>query len=1086
MRNLKRALSLLLSSAMVLGMVVMGGSAAGYQDVDASNDNQEAIEVLQAVGIMAGDENGNFNPDASVTRNEMAVVMAHLLNLDYDYYRGVNTFTDVPDWAAPYVAACVAEGVTAGIGNGLYGGDQEITAAQASLMIMKALGYFQYQEDFGSDWQVATIRQASYIDLFDNINANAESALTRGQVAQLVLNGLEADMVYFTGDVGIQIGDVTVGYKAEYTVKSSSDDKYNTLVGGATDIDESDKYIIQLGEELYNGNLTKDSTTDEFGRPSTTWSYNKTEIGTYAVKNDLVATYTEKVAKSDVYSAVGKSVYDDLCDGESNLTVYFDGVKTNVAANDIDSYIEKDNSGKVNNTGNGDLTEVYVDSDHNVTIVTIRTYVFQASSDYDSKKETVSLTTDSTKYDTSITLADKTLDADDFPAIKDFNADDYVLVTATKNSSGKYDVQSVALAEKVTEEVTGYKYDSSVTTSSATYSYNAGTSAIKTTSYNVGKPATLVLDSYGYVIAVDEAVVLSDYVYIKEFANPNGLTTSAKAVAYAIFSDGTYDEITVKEAYDKTEDVQEKDKSEIGSWGTTAAQIGWFTYSKNSANEYTLYNIESKYSEETATYTNPSDTTIITNGQVKAFTTTSTGDADDALFNDETIVVLRDKNGDVTVYTGVKNIPTITLTEAGTATVSVVEKNSNGYATLVYIDVPVAATISGGKDSNLVYVISYDGKYVTTDNEVYFMYTVLDENGDEVKVEADTQIQSMTGDVYQVANYLTENADGRLTDFQLVASDDSGVVIGDTSKSNAISYSAGTLNIGGDKYLLAEDAKITLLTLGKGVDGASNDATVMNKDKDADYEIAANISGKELADAMKGYTYTYDFGGKVSETAGNVITELYVTVKQAANANLDLAEITKVEFAGTEVPFYETEAEAKANPVDVVKPSTGSTGASSDFEGTNIVTTIKKSDASEYTALSNSEWSSGWNSGSTEGGYDVIKIVATSADGTATVTGYIAYQTQTTYTLKITNSNADSAIKVTYNGKDTIVAKSDSDVEIATGLVKDQVITISYVGETGKTIGAATVSGDASHSEFDGSISITVGTSDITVTIADS
>ena len=67
MRNLKRALSLLLSSTLVLGMLVMGGSAAGYKDVDASNDHQEAIEVLQAVGIMTGDQNGNFNPDGSIT-----------------------------------------------------------------------------------------------------------------------------------------------------------------------------------------------------------------------------------------------------------------------------------------------------------------------------------------------------------------------------------------------------------------------------------------------------------------------------------------------------------------------------------------------------------------------------------------------------------------------------------------------------------------------------------------------------------------------------------------------------------------------------------------------------------------------------------------------------------------------------------------------------------------------------------------------------------------------------------------------------------------------------------------------------------
>ena len=134
MRNLKRALSLLLSSTMVLGMLVMGSSAAGYKDVDDSNKNQEAIEVLQAVGVMSGvDNKGNFNPDGSVTRNQMAVIMAHLLKLDYDYYRGTNPFTDVPEWAAPYVAACAAEGVVAGIGNGQFGGSQKVTAAQASL-----------------------------------------------------------------------------------------------------------------------------------------------------------------------------------------------------------------------------------------------------------------------------------------------------------------------------------------------------------------------------------------------------------------------------------------------------------------------------------------------------------------------------------------------------------------------------------------------------------------------------------------------------------------------------------------------------------------------------------------------------------------------------------------------------------------------------------------------------------------------------------------------------------------------------------------------------------------------------------------
>ena len=72
MRNLKRALSLGLTATMISGLMVMGSIAASYADV-TSEQNQEAIEVLKAVDIMVGDEKGNFNPEAKVTRNEMAV-----------------------------------------------------------------------------------------------------------------------------------------------------------------------------------------------------------------------------------------------------------------------------------------------------------------------------------------------------------------------------------------------------------------------------------------------------------------------------------------------------------------------------------------------------------------------------------------------------------------------------------------------------------------------------------------------------------------------------------------------------------------------------------------------------------------------------------------------------------------------------------------------------------------------------------------------------------------------------------------------------------------------------------------------------
>ena len=472
MRNLKRALSLLLSSTMVLGMLVMGSSAAGYQDVDASNVNQEAIEVLQTVGIMTGDQNGNFNPDGSITRNEMAVVMAHLLNLDYDYYRGTNPFTDVPEWAAPYVAACAAEGVVAGIGNGQYGGNNKVTAAEASLMIMKALGYFQNAEDFGSDWQVATIRQASYINLFANINSDADSALTRAQVAQLVLNGLKAQMVDFTGDKGIQIGDVTVGYRAEYTARTNANKKYNSIDTGKTDIAGNNQYYVQLGEELYNGDLKlADDEADVFGRPAHTWSFDGEKIGTYVNYDLMVEEYTTSVSGKELYDVVGKTAFDKY-----DFSAYVDGKD-----DDFYKQISKNNKDDVDVTDNGALTQVFVDSDAEEVVVTvINTYLakegFRIAEDVNVVLTQTVKNKETTEYYTGVNslksiLEDLNEDADGkntyefYAVIEDGRATSVIIVDGNKDNDyegpdgGSSDANVIKLSSQNNAKETGAKIE---------------------------------------------------------------------------------------------------------------------------------------------------------------------------------------------------------------------------------------------------------------------------------------------------------------------------------------------------------------------------------------------------------------------------------------------------------------------------------------------------------------------------------------------------------------------------------------------------------------------------------------------------
>ena len=877
---MKKFLSLVLALVMTMSLVTVSAGAKDFTDGSKIN-YKEAVDVMSAVKVIDGYAEGDFRPSATLTRGAAAKIICNLIlgpTTASALVADAAPYKDVPTnhTFAGYIAYCQKEGIISGYADGTFRPAASLTGYAFMKMLLGALGYDAEVEQYtGANWSINVAKRAMNIGLKDGLigDFNGVKAVTREEACLYAFNTLQATMVEYSAKTSVSTNGTTV-----VIAGSEAKDVVNT---GKTDsnIDKDGK--MQFAEKYFE-DLKLDKTSDDFGRPANKWNVKKEEVGTYANTPD--ATFTKKVTKADVYNAIGKTVYDDLKDGDATLTTYFDGDGTKVKAADVDStWANKNDTGKVNSTGNGDLTEIYVDDDNNVTIVTIRTYVFQAATDYDAKKESVNLTQDGSKADNltnaakTIVLNDRTVEAEDYAVVKDLKADDYVLVTAVKNGSG-YDVKSVEKAEVKTVEVSGYKLNDSVDAASTTYKYNANADSIKGTSYNVGKQATLVLDKYGYIIAVEESVVLSDYVYIEKFGSTSSL--NAKALANAIFADGTDAEITVKEV------LGVKNKTTIANYGTSMA--GWYTYSKNTANEYTLYAIESKYNQKADSFSGK-DTVVSENGKVNPIKGTLNG----VLANDDTVILVSDKDDDITVYTGVKNFPGVKLTSASSkATVSAVVKTSNGYASLVYIDVDGSATITGDKNSNLVYVVEYDGKYVTKDNETFYKYTVLD-GEDEVKIEADNQIQNITGSVYGVANYLTKSGD-RYTDFQLVKQDKDVVVYG--TGSSDIKQSAGTLVLGADKFVVASDAKITLVTT-KG-------AAVLNKDADAAYEVSANMTAKELVDALAtADTYTYTYAGKTTDSDNEVLKELYVTVTAATASNGNNNQNTNTE-AGTATVDY--------------------------------------------------------------------------------------------------------------------------------------------------------------------------------------
>ncbi len=788
MRNLKRALSLGLTAAMISGLMVMGSSAASYADV-TSEDNQEAIEVLEAVGIMIGDENGDFNPDQNVTRNEMAVVMANLMEYNVASYRDTSPFTDVPSWAEPYVAACWTNGITAGYSDTIYGGSDTVTTAQAALMLMKALGYFQYASDFGSDWQLATTRQGNAIDLFDGVDSGVTAPMTRNDVAQLVLNTLEAGTVTASTDGSWSIGDVTIVNNVTYNYVTSNSSYAESIhsVKSTSSTSDADRYVVELGEQLYQGDLRlREGTTDDFGRPSRTWSYENSEIGTYADTPDL--TYTAKVESGDVYKDLGLGSNIN----KSDVTVFVDGLEDE----DLALSIRKGSDDKVGQSANGVLTEVYYDEDADtVLVIQVNTYVGTVVRSVEASGNRDAYVVIAPEAPIGTGLTAPISGNEQFETDEDFEDEAYVLYTYSESAD---EIKSVQLAELVNGTVTRAENDNkneddakALTIDGTRYTDSYMVAGEKLGDISVDEEYNVYLDSYGYMIYVERIDEIGDYALLY---TTNGGTVFNSHKAFLVFADGTTGVVDTDKNY-YSGDYAIPDKTIV-------------TYRVDDNNEYTLRAVSSKQSNGTTNATVRvtddvdfnlvNDKAGITNvGEPSGVTVTA---------NSATTFVVRDPASrtydevyDWTAYTGIKNAPSIEVKDLDNPTndvqpdemVNVYYYCKNGsMVTIMFIVPDKEVVIEDGVNRN-IYLSSRDISNLIHDtnySDSYFEFqAVVDGEPTTVKVASDANGLTTEAAVKALGGHLydryTTNKDGIITSLTLGdaytgVNDESGIIDG--------------------------------------------------------------------------------------------------------------------------------------------------------------------------------------------------------------------------------------------------------------------------------------------------------------------
>ena len=115
-------------------------AAPVFSDVTSSYWGYNAISSLSGKGIVSGYPDGTFNPDASITRAEFTTMLVKALGLNTT--GTASTFTDVTadDWCYSSVNAAVYAGLVSGTGDHLFAPNSPITREQMAVMVAHALG----------------------------------------------------------------------------------------------------------------------------------------------------------------------------------------------------------------------------------------------------------------------------------------------------------------------------------------------------------------------------------------------------------------------------------------------------------------------------------------------------------------------------------------------------------------------------------------------------------------------------------------------------------------------------------------------------------------------------------------------------------------------------------------------------------------------------------------------------------------------------------------------------------------------------------------------------------------------------------
>ena len=583
---MKKFLSLVLALVMTMSLVTISAGAKDFTD-NSTVQYKEAVDVISALGVVNGYEDGSFKPANTLTRGAAAKIICNLLltpAVASTLTADTAPFKDVPttNTFAAYIAYVAQQGIINGYKDGTFKPAGTLNGYAFMKMLLGALGY---RDGFtGDNWTINVATLVAQLGLADGTTFVGNKTVTREEAALYAFNMGNTETVTYTGSSKVTVNGVVIEQGGSLTPSGKTFFKTNYASTG--------RNLVKVA----------DYDQDAFGRPAHKWTYNGKAVGVY--KDTPVASYVGPVKVSAAYKELGLTA-------PTAATWYVNG-RTNKDAQDksFDLTLSRTSTATIGEANAyGTTTELYVVSGKPV-VVQAQSFAAKVVDVKAAKAETA--TTDATDRYVILDVynTDHGTKRVNF-VTEEFAKGDILAVTLIDDADkGMVDVQTATATKAVEGTVSRYT-STSATIGGNTYSIGLKSGvAMSSTSFN--NAMIYFVDDNNTIVyaATPDQVVSTDYVYVEKVQYKNSASSlfdaaSVAAKAEVVFTDGahsvvdlavTKDASTGKYYVEAPATVGTVTKTEVTT--ANATEIGnWFAYVKNTDGTYTLKALNNSYAQ---------------------------------------------------------------------------------------------------------------------------------------------------------------------------------------------------------------------------------------------------------------------------------------------------------------------------------------------------------------------------------------------------------------------------------------------------------------------------------------------------------